>query len=879
MRLVLNEISGYKIVREIGHGGMSTVYLAVQKSVNRYVALKVMSSHLVDDESYTKRFLSEARIAARFRHPNIIAIFDVNIFDGIPYIAMEYVPGGELDTERIKSMNLTEKLSVLVQIADALGFLHKQNFVHRDIKPANILFREDNTVVLTDFGVARDQTASTHETLTGYIIGTPHYLSPEQAQGRTVDARSDLYSLGIMMFRVLTSRLPYVADDAISICTMHVHANIPDLPKEYKKFDRIIKKAMAKSPEDRHQSAYEFIDDLISVTGSKTAKLLRRSVEGVALEAIKSEDADTTTRAQVQVTEADLRTKIQPSIPTVSLIHRKIRRFLGLDLGQKAVQAKAGSRKPLHRRLVLGGLVVVLVTATALILIPAIEKKADEDSSAEEERIDEPAPAPVPTETTELTMESEPEPEPGPEPVQEDFYLDIDALLSRGFEALEQGIYVQPMEVSALGYFREVLSLEPNNAQAQAGLESLAGALLDLMEAELLKGELDVAEQFLEEAKQTQSADPARLARLENILKGKGDTAKSLDSEIAEKLSRGYEYLAVDQLTLPADANAVSEFNQVLLMDEGNAKAMLGLEQVGIRYLVLAKDHMSSGNWSQAEAYWQNSNKFAPRAPDSAEVRKLIDDHEAARSARQPESQAPAPPANTARVPDREIVPYQLPSLTLTGNESPDALYKQAEQAKKSGNKMLAYAFYKAVVRSDPDFGHAQRRLYSGAGSYINVASRDILKGELFSARENLSKASALDASHPKFSPVRRDYLTAIDNATNASTAQNQSTSIADIQIKSIMEKAEQYHSRFEMDSANRLAASNAQETYREVLAMRSDYQAARDGLNRLFHDYLGAARQALSQSRKDDAAWFLGKAREISPGHPDLLALESQLD
>jgi len=864
MRLVLIEISGYKIIKEIGHGGMSTVYLAIQKSVYRYVALKAMSSHLVHDETFTKRFLSEARIAARFRHPNIISILDVNVVDGVPYIAMEYVPGGELSTERIKSMSLTEKLSVLVQIADALGFLHKQNFVHRDIKPANILFREDNSVVLTDFGVARDQTATSGMTLTGYIIGTPHYLSPEQAQGGAVDARSDLYSLGVLMFRVLTTRLPYIADDAISICTMHVHADIPDLPKEFKKFDQIIKKAMAKLPEDRFQSANEFIDNLISVTGSKTAQLLQRSVEGVALEAIHSEDVETSTRKQVQITEADLGTKIQPTLGNIDLIRSVDNRNLKNKRKQKTSRTRSEFWQGRDKRIVFGGLVGVLLVIVIVIFVSMPDKKI----SLEEP----PATPPISLEPahTDERIDQAVEPEASPKEAPSG----IDVLLIHGYEALEQGIYVQPFQFSALGYFREVLELEPGNVQAQMGLESLANALLDLMEASLSRGEMGVAEQLLSEARLTESADPTRLVRLQDVLQGRGGASNGQDEEIAQLLARGYDYLASNQLTQPADANAVSEFNQALLLDEDNADAIRGLEQVGIRYLVLARDQISSGNWNRAESFWQNSNNYAPGAVGADDVRKILDENKLARASRQQQNQPPP-----ASVPNMEVVPYRLPPLELTGNESLGALYRQAEQAKKSGDRMKAYALYKEVWRRDPDFGRAKKRLNSGAGSYINVASRDILKGDLLSARKNLSIALALDASHFRFDSVRRDYLTAVDRSGVASMAQSQSTSIADIQIKSIMEEAEFNHSKFELDSANRLAARKAQERYREVLAMRGDYQAARNGLNRLFQDFLGAARQALSQSRNDDAAWFLGNAREISPSHPDLLALEGQLN
>ena len=159
-------------------------------------------------------------------------------------------------------------------MAKALDFLHSQKFVHRDIKPANILFREDNSAVLIDFGIARDSSIITRMTMVGYIIGTPQYMSPEQAKGDPTNASSDIYSLGILMYRMLAGHVPYSADDAFSTCNLHVHAKIPSLPRTYSRFDHIVKKAMAKSPKNRYRSAGEIISDL-RVTGGISS---RRSI-------------------------------------------------------------------------------------------------------------------------------------------------------------------------------------------------------------------------------------------------------------------------------------------------------------------------------------------------------------------------------------------------------------------------------------------------------------------------------------------------------------------------------------------------------------------------------------------------------------------------
>ncbi|MCL4676769.1 MAG: serine/threonine protein kinase, partial [Pararhodobacter sp.] len=188
------DIAGYRIVRTLGRGGMATVYLAVQQSVEREVALKVMSTALLGDEQFGERFLREARIAARLRHPGVVQVHDVGISGDHHYIAMEFLSGGPVMGRAGEAKPVGFSLRVARQIAAALDYAGAHGVVHRDIKPDNILLREDGSAVLTDFGIAHAADAS-RMTRTGAIIGTPHYMSPEQARGQPVDGRADLYSL------------------------------------------------------------------------------------------------------------------------------------------------------------------------------------------------------------------------------------------------------------------------------------------------------------------------------------------------------------------------------------------------------------------------------------------------------------------------------------------------------------------------------------------------------------------------------------------------------------------------------------------------------------------------------------------------------------
>jgi serine/threonine-protein kinase PpkA len=264
------KIPGYQIEGEIGHGGMATVYQAVQTSLERTVALKVMAPALAADTTFGERFQKEAKTVASLTHPNILAIHDIGAVGPYNYIAMEYVSGGDLKECIRKGLTPEQALEVVRQVADALEHAHKQGIVHRDIKPENILFREDGTVVLTDFGIAKSVDATTQMTATGMSIGTPRYMSPEQAQGKSgLDGRSDLYSLGVVLFEALTGKAPFDAETPVGIALKHVQAEIPKLPAQLAKYQPLIDRLMAKTPTDRYNTGSQLIADITRVQSGK----------------------------------------------------------------------------------------------------------------------------------------------------------------------------------------------------------------------------------------------------------------------------------------------------------------------------------------------------------------------------------------------------------------------------------------------------------------------------------------------------------------------------------------------------------------------------------------------------------------------------------
>ena len=256
-------IPGYKIIREIGRGGMATVYLAIQESLERSVVLKILDSvNVTKSEDLVERFLAEGRIIASLNHPNIITIYDIGVTNNNSlFISMEYVNGGDLKQRLELSITPVQTLDYILQIASALNEAHKHGIVHRDVKPANILFK-DNTPILTDFGIAKQVDVDADLTSTGIFLGSPNYVSPEQADGLKLDGRADIYSLGCIFYEMLTGNKPYQSESVIGIVIQHQQAPIPVLPADLQEYQTLLNRMMAKKREHRFPDAESLISDI-----------------------------------------------------------------------------------------------------------------------------------------------------------------------------------------------------------------------------------------------------------------------------------------------------------------------------------------------------------------------------------------------------------------------------------------------------------------------------------------------------------------------------------------------------------------------------------------------------------------------------------------
>ena len=461
------DIPGYRILRSLGEGGMASVYLALQESLDREVALKVMSPSLAANAEFTERFLKEGRLAAKLSHPNLVTVYDIAQHQGVYYLAQEFIPGGTLRERMGKALSIPESLDVMRDVALGLAYAHEKGVVHRDVKPANVLFRANGTAVLADFGIAKAMNSNTMATLAGNSIGTPHYMSPEQARAEKVDGRSDLYSLGAMMYELLTGAPPYDSSDPYTIALMHVTHPIPKLPAPTAWLQPLLDRLMSKLPDQRFATGDEFV--------AAIEKLIATAPEAKAMR-----DAMATRKRPASRVRP-----IDDAEPT--------QRGVAIAQGVIGTPAPAPPRPWLWG--VAGGAVLV-----AAVVAWSMFGRPSGDGTATDRRDADPLVATdvtdaADTPTTAQTPSGLPD-APPPLPIEGD----VGALLTRANEYVRAAIaptdenrtlgrkLASPPGDNAIELYQQVLLLDPGNAEAGAGLQRIADFLANSAQGALDRG-------------------------------------------------------------------------------------------------------------------------------------------------------------------------------------------------------------------------------------------------------------------------------------------------------------------------------------------------------------------------------------------------------
>jgi predicted Ser/Thr protein kinase len=418
------QIPGYKLIGLLGQGGMAVVYLAIQESLERKVALKVMNASLASDPAFCERFLKEGKIVAKFSsHPDIVAIYDIGYSGSYYYMAMEYIPGASLKERIQQKRDLDQNRAIIRQVARALGYAHSLGFIHRDVKPANILFREDGSAILTDFGIAKSLSSNTQLTKIGYTVGTPEYMSPEQVLGQSMDGRSDLYSLGVVIYEMLTGKKPFVGEDAFATAAMHLNSPVPMLPNQYAQYQLLIDRLMAKDPNDRLESA----DKLIGFVDGMAEAKKRGPAPGLQNKASKESET-----LPMEESAQGASGSAAPGAVIRNTFSWKWMTGIGLS----------------------SMLLIAIIVVYQLVTSGVSTDNAKQDNVVTPPRVDAKA-------------------DPSPSALNPALQEKVDRLLQVAEVHMEVGRLTQPQGSNAYEAFKLVLEIDPNNRQAAEGLRRI----------------------------------------------------------------------------------------------------------------------------------------------------------------------------------------------------------------------------------------------------------------------------------------------------------------------------------------------------------------------------------------------------------------------
>ncbi len=544
---------------------MATVYLAFQESVQREVALKIMSPTLLADPDFGERFLREARIAAKLHHRHVVGVHDVGRSGDFHYIAMEYLDGESLLVKDGTPRSPEFSLRVTREIAMALNYAHSKGFVHRDIKPDNILLREDGSAVLTDFGIARASDSATRMTRTGTVVGTPHYMSPEQARGRSVDGRADLYSLGVVLYELLTGRVPFQAEDSLAVGIMHITQPIPVLPEQMHNLQPLLNRLLAKQPEDRFQAG-EAVSDAIEQIEIANASGATAILPGVK----PAEDTEATRPLQrPHKTDAD------------ESYYRSEPRLGSIDDIAEAPQRRPrnrGTPRPAtrHRRKrYVFGVVLILLLGVGGFALWHYQNRLR---------------ALLPS-------------------------TELNSLIARGDKALTAGKLIGPG--SAREMYEAARALDVDNDQARQGLNKVGQRLIVEGHAAIAHNELQAADKDLAAADEVLGGG----ADVEQLRKDL-HAAQTRNTKSGQLLSAGDAALAAGKLF--GSGSATAAYQQVLDADPTNALALNGLKKVAKAVAQQARDAISAGNINDANEKIADLTRLSPNDPAIPELRAAI---------------------------------------------------------------------------------------------------------------------------------------------------------------------------------------------------------------------------------------------------------------
>ena len=546
-------IPNYTIEKEIGRGGMATVYLAIQDKLKRKVALKIMTPEMAKDENFRKSFMSEATIIASLDHPNIVRIYDVEVVDDSTlYMAMEYLSGGTLKEKLLngKKISLTESIKLIEQISNGLSHAHEKGYIHRDIKPGNILFRSDGSAVLTDFGIAKLEDTSGELTKMGFTMGTLQYMSPEQVVTTNLDQRSDIYSLGLVFYEMLTGLKAFRAESTVQAIHQHTTVPPPKLEGEYSYLQPVIDKVLSKLPEDRYQKVLDFVSD-IKESGEADKTVIHRLADDDKTQIFTPDATD-----QVVIPEKELKKS------------KKTKTFAIVVAGALFVGGGAFTAYKLMSRDDVSETAARLVN-TPEEIVPEKEKTMDQS-------------------TNKVSYFHEPQIK------YAKFEYELDALQKTT---------------------KDLLSISPDNQKAQGTLKLIASKYNRLAEDSLKAMNIDRAIAIIDKGLSVSNNDIS-LTQLKRQIDNKDAPSEAKKTEIKKLFMDAQKYVKNGNYVLPLGKNALEKYQTILLIEPGNTEAIAKINHIKTIFEKLIKASMGKDNAdanelvNQARALFPYDEKF-----------------------------------------------------------------------------------------------------------------------------------------------------------------------------------------------------------------------------------------------------------------------------
>ncbi|MEO5559354.1 MAG: protein kinase [Dokdonella sp.] len=844
------QIPGYRVLRQLGRGGMATVYLAVQESVDREVALKIMSPALLADPTFGERFLREAQIAARLHHRHVVGIHDLGRAGDYHYIAMEYVGSGPILARDGSARDAAFALRVTREIAGALNYAQEKGFVHRDVKPDNILLREDGSSVLTDFGIARAFDPALRMTKTGAIVGTPHYMSPEQARGKQIDGRSDLYALGVVLYEMLVGRVPYHADDSLAIGIMHITEPLPLLPHRLAALQPLIDRLLAKQPEDRYQTgnevaaAIEEIErrmhngDLPELCGKAGAPI--RAEAGDFRFSSEASAAPASASAH-SMSASGSRDRMEPNLGRLDQIVSAVGDEV-MRADRNVPPSPASSSARAHKRGSRRG--IVFLVALALVALTVVAAWNYQDRLRR------------------LLPRTE-----------------FNDTLSRAQRALDAGQLTGNQGNSARELFLAARAQDPDNDIARRGLDVVGHTLLAQADSALQQHDAVAARSALDSARDLLGGG-VEVERIERALK----ESEARGSEDGQLLDQARDALAAGRI-VGADG-AAALYQRVLAGDKANALAQSGLGKCADALAAQARKALAGNDAASAAARADEITRILPAYPALPELQGQIAQARTATRAALDETVARA----EAQVRAGQLSGSADSALDLFRSVLKD---DPANARAKEGLRRIAQAF---VVQAnaaldDSNAGAAEKLLATAAELAPESAELRAARSNLRELRERLD----IDAQHAVISPAQSAQVhRLVVEAAAASTAGNLIIPPGDSAY-------DKYRAALAIDRNNREALdglaqlpARAKELFVRALndAAPQRARALLDSVRqtapgdpaiavmaqKLATTFLDQCDARIGEGRRAEATRALDAARELNPENPRIAPLDARL-